>query len=126
MRKFMLGLIAVVFIVFTVKAWAALEIESINVNFDNNQATEYFQNGNFVETNSILSNGDTVQTNLFQPNGGSMTVSVTGSDFQKIFGGLISEQAVNMDAVTGATIGQTGVYIAQADQTVADFGNVQK
>jgi len=97
-------------------AYAATEIESINVNFANKTATAYYEDGNFAMTNSILVNGDKVETNAFQPSGATTTVQVTGNAFTQLFGGLIQQQAVNMDAVTNATIGQTGVYIASTDE----------
>jgi len=97
-------------------AYAATEIESINVDFAHKNATAYYEDGSFGLVNDVNTNGDKIESNAFMPSGATTTVQVTGNAFTQLFGGLIKQNAVNMDAVTNATIGQTGVYIASTDE----------
>jgi len=94
-----------------------MEIQSIDANFANNTAFLRFNLGQFVATNTVLANGDTVVTNAFVPSGESTTTTINGPAFTQIFGGLIQAQALNMDAVTNATVGMTGVGIAGSDSS---------
>ena len=127
MKKWILSIIAVIGLVFAVRAWAATEIEKITFDLANQDATVYSETGSFALTNSVIANGDTVETNSFVPNGGYLTAEVRQPAFAQIVGGLLQTQAVNMDAITNATMGTTGDYIAQDDSNVVqDFGNVTK
>ena len=127
MKKWILSIIAVIGLVFAVRAWAATEIEKITFDLANQDATVYSETGSFALTNSVIANGDTVETNSFVPNGGYLTAEVKQPAFAQIVGGLLQTQAVNMDAITNSTMGTTGDYIAQEDSNVVqDFGNVTK
>ena len=127
MKKWILSIIAVIGLVFAVRAWAATEIEKITFDLANQDAVIVSQTGSFVLSNSVIANGDTVETNSFVPNGGYLTAEVRQPAFAQIVGGLLQTQAVNMDAITNATMGTTGDYIAQDDSNVVqDFGNVTK
>ena len=95
-----------------------LEIESIQADFASKTALLRFDFGQYVETNKVLDNGDTVVTNAFVPSGESTMTTINGPAFTAIFGSLIQQQAINMDAVTNATVGTTGVGIAGEDTTV--------
>ena len=127
MKKWILSIIAVIGLVFAVRAWAATEIEKITFDLANQDAVIVSQTGSFVLSNSVIANGDTVETNSFVPNGGYLTAEVKQPAFAQIVGGLLQPQAVNMDAITNSTMGTTGDYIAQEDSNVVqDFGNVTK
>ena len=95
-----------------------IEVQSIDANFASKTALIRFSLGEYEATNKILDNGDTVITSTFVPSGETTMTSITGQAFTSIFGSLIQEQALNMDAVTNATIGVTGVAIAGEDTTV--------
>ena len=123
MKKWILSIIAVIGLVFAVRAWAATEIEKITFDLANQDATVYSETGSFALTNSVIANGDTVETNSFVPNGGYLTAEVKQPAFAQIVGGLLQTQAVNMDAITNSTMGTTGDYIAQEDSNVVqDYG----
>ena len=127
MKKWILSIIAVIGLVFAVRAWAATEIEKITFDLANQDAVIVSQTGSFVLSNSVIANGDTVETNSFVPNGGYKTAEVRQPAFAQIVGGLLQANAVDIDAITNSTMGETGDYIAQEDSNVVqDFGNVTK
>ena len=124
MKKWLVGILGVIFLVFTMRyALAALEIQKINADFANKDALIWLQTGNFIQTNSVSANGDTVETTSFMPIGEATSVEVKDPAFTQIFGGLIQSQAVNIDAITNATIGIVGTSIAGEDTTTTDLGN---
>lgn len=127
MKNLVFGIIAVAVLIFAVSSFAATEIEKVTFDLANQDAQIVSQTGSFALTNSVTANGDTVETNSFVPNGGYLTAEVKQPAFAQIVGGLLQAKAVDMDAITNATMGETGDYIAQEDSTVVqDFGNVSK
>lgn len=126
MKKIVLAFIVSLVMVIAFRVYAATELEKINVDFANQDALMYLQNGNFIVSNSVIANGDTISTNSFIPEGEYTTVEVKQPAFAQIFGALLQSQAVNMDAVTSATMGTTGIYIAQEDSNNVDLGNIVK
>lgn len=125
MKKQLLSVIAIIAIVFMVhSAWASTEIERIVFDLANQDALIVSQTGAFTLVNSVIANGDTITTNRFIPNGGIITAEVRQPAFSQLVTGLLQSNAVNMDAITNATTGQTGDYIAQEDSNVvADYQN---
>lgn len=53
MRKFMFGIIGIIALIWAVKVFAATEIEKLNVDFDNQDATMQLETGNFQYVNSV-------------------------------------------------------------------------
>jgi hypothetical protein len=121
MKKVIGFLVIMTFTISTI-VFAATEIEKITFDLANQDAQIVSQTGDFVLSNSVIANGDTITTNSFKPNGGYLTAEVRQPAFSQIVGGLLQVKAVNIDAITNSTMGETGDYIAQEDSNVvADY-----
>lgn len=123
MKKWIVGIIAIFVLTYAVRTYAAMQINSINVNFKNHSASMNLQEGDFQTSNYVSTNGDTIQTNKFVAEGETTSETIGDPAFSEIFGGLIQQQAINMDAVTNATIGQVGVSLAGFDTTNTDLNS---
>lgn len=102
-------------------AHAVTQLNSINVNFIGHTATITTFDGDFVSSNKTINNGDIVQTTSFVPEGKSFVQTIRDPLFTEEFGQLSESNAVNMDAVTNITIGQTNIALAGYDTTNQEF-----
>ena len=126
MKKWILGIIAIWILTWSMQAGAVTKLEELCYYFDNGKATQVYQTGNFVVTNETLANGDIEQMNAFTPDGGSTEFSASGSKFWQGIQTLVIQNAVNLDAITNQGIQQTGIYFGPDVVSQVDLNQVNK